>query len=228
MKVEFFPCLIEEVWGLDLAIHDERATVQDLIEAIQPWCDDNQIYKAYLAEKQGPCRGCPINCCRECFVLPDAISFGWLHESLGVTPTEFIKRYFDQELLSKGLPRLRSSPCIFLKEGLCTVYPHRTLICRLYICTPMTDEAQTMVYGVVAAGIGEFIRLAEEQGLLNIQGANVAWSGYEKMMLELIRFEADRADNPFRGARDYQSIPLRSFCSEADWQVLTQKKITSK
>ena len=225
MKAEFFPCRIEEVWGLDLDICDSEATVQDLIEAIQPWCDDEQIHKLYLEERQGACKGCAVNCCRECFVLPDAISFRWLQEYLGLETAEFFQQYFDPELLAKGLPRLRSSPCVFLQEGLCTVYPYRTLICRLYICTPMSDEAQTLVYGVVAAGIGEFLRIAQTEGYLNpTEDSLTSWSGYEKMMMELIRSEAQRLDNPFRGAGQYHEVPLRSFCTESEWKILISKR----
>lgn len=229
MKAEFFPCQIEGVWGLDLAIRDSKATVQDLIEAIQPWCDDEQIHKLYMEGYQGACRGCAVNCCRECFVLPDAISFRWLQEHLRLEPAEFIRQYFDPECLGKGLPRLNSSPCIFLREGLCTVYPYRTLICRLYICTPMSDEAQTLVYGTVAAGIGEFLRQAQTAGYLSKaeeageagRTGPAAWLGYEKMMLELVQAEAERPDNPFRGALKYEEVPLRAFCTEAEWQRLT-------
>ncbi len=222
MKAEFFPCQIERVWGLDLAIRDPKASVQDLIEAIQPWCDDEQIHKLYMEGYQGACRGCAVNCCRECFVLPDAISFRWLQKHLCLEPAEFIRQYFDPERLAKGLPRLQSSPCIFLREDLCTVYPYRTLICRLYICTPMTDEAQTLVYGTVAAGIGEFLRIAQNEGYLpKTEEAGTAWSGYEKLMLELIQAEAERLDNPFRGALKYEEVPLRALCTEAEWQTLT-------
>ena len=222
MKAEFFRCQIEGVWGLDLAIRDPGATVLDLIEAIQPWCDDEQIHKLYLEGYQGACRGCAVNCCRECFVLPDAISFRWLQEHLRLEPAEFIRQYFDPELLAKGLPRLQSSPCIFLRDGLCTVYPYRTLICRMYICTPMADEAQTLVYGTVAAGIGEFLRQAQTEGYLpKAEKAGTAWSGYEKMMLELVQAEAERLDNPFRGALKYEEVPLRAFCTEDEWKKLT-------
>jgi Fe-S-cluster containining protein len=225
MKVEFFSCRIEEVWGLDLAINHPEATVFDLIEAVQPWCDDEQIHKQYMEENQGACKGCAANCCRESFVLPDSISFQWLSEYLDLEPADFIRQYFDPELLAKGLPRLQGSPCVFLREGLCSVYPYRTLICRLYICTPMSDEAQTLVYGVVAAGIGEFLRLAQTEGYLDLAtDIPIAWSGYEKMMMELIQSEAQRSDNPFRGAHKYQEIPLRSFSNQSDWKLLTGKR----
>ncbi|NLK52027.1 MAG: hypothetical protein GX295_06245 [Syntrophomonadaceae bacterium] len=220
MKVEFFPRDIEGVWGLDLVVRNQQATVQDLIEAIQPWCDDEQIFKAYLEQKRGACKGCAVNCCRECFVLPDIISFRWLQAYLGLSPAEFLQQYFDPELLAQGLPRLRSSPCIFLQEGLCTVYPYRTLICRLYICTPMTDAAQNIVYAVVAAGIGEFYRLAKQEGYLPQKHGATLQGGYERMLQELVQFESERTDNPFREALNYGEIQLRSFCSDTLWRAV--------
>ena len=225
MKAEFFLCPIEGVWGLDLAIRDPKATVQDLIEAIQPWCDDEHIHKLYMEGYQGACRGCAVNCCRECFVLPDAISFRWLQEHLRLEPAEFIRQYFDPERLAKGLPRLKSSPCAFLREDLCTVYPYRTLICRLYICTLWPMKPKPWSTGQWPP-IGEFLRIARTEGYLPkaeeaVEARSAACTGYEKLMLELIQGEAERPDNPFRGALKYEEVSLRAFCTEAEWQRLT-------
>ncbi|NPV90928.1 MAG: YkgJ family cysteine cluster protein [Firmicutes bacterium] len=210
MKVLFNPVPIDGKTGLDLEVSDQSATVADLLDAIQPWCADGSIHKQYLEESRGSCEGCLVNCCRECLVVPDIVAFHRLSREFGLDTRGFIDRFIDPEQLRLGLPSLRSSPCVFLRDRICTVYQSRTLICRLYICTPMTSGASDVVYRVIAAGMGGFIRLAREAGLL---GAGLApgSTGYGRLLWDLVQPEAVRPDNPFHRASSYHEVPLQPF-----------------
>lgn len=226
MKVQFIPSRIEEKTGLDLAVHDETASVEDLLTAVQPWCADGTIYKQYLEKKSGDCAGCAVNCCRECLVVPDLISFDMLRKSLAVDSREFFASYIDQEYLKQGLPRLRSSPCVFLKDRLCSVYRSRTLICRLYICTLMTSRASDIIYSVIAAGIGEFMRFAREEGQL-AEEARPPGGSYTGMLYDLVHPESIRLDNPFRGVWSYREVPLSPFLKGAGRGIMVGEKARS-
>ena len=210
MKLYFYPRRIEGKTGLELTITDSSATVEDLVEAIQPWCTDLYIYKQYLKENRGSCEGCPVNCCRESLVIPDIVSFQRLCQVLGVEGEEFFARYIDPEMLKQGLPRLKSSPCVFLDDRLCSVYHSRTLICRLYLCTPISDSASSLLYRVIAAGTGEFIRWARLEGVIPKE-ARPGGAGYNRMLWDLIYPESINPYNPFQGVSSYQEVPLKHF-----------------
>lgn len=212
MSVRFVPKTIQGRTGLDLQLESADATVQDLLTAVQPWCDDDRIHKQYLPGAYGSCAGCAVNCCRQCFVVPDLISFHRLARATGRTAEQFTAECFDPDLLTQGLPRLKSGPCLFWREsdGLCTVYASRTLICRLYLCTPLTDSASQVVYGVVQAGMGAFVRWARQHKLIP-RSAQTPAGGYAGMLARAIEQAADWEGNPFHGAAGYEDVELRSF-----------------
>lgn len=210
MKLYFYPCRIEGKIGLELAITDPSATVEDLVEAIQPWCADQYIYKQYLNENRGSCEGCPVNCCRESMVIPDVVSFQRLCRTLEVEAEEFFARYIDPEMLKQGLPSIKSSPCVFLNDKLCSVYQSCTLICRFYLCTLISDRASSLLYRVIAAGTGEFIRWARSTGRIPAE-ARPSEKGFNRMLWDLIHPESISPDNPFQGVSSYQEVPLKHF-----------------
>ena len=210
MKLSFTLAIIDGKKGIDLEIYDKTASVQDLLDAIQQWCDDGEIFKAYLPEEKGSCCGCPVNCCRECYVIPDAVSFYQWESYLGMPAAELVEYCLDADCLSRGIPRLRSSPCLFLQDRLCQIYPYRTLICRLYICTLMSDRASEVVYRVAAAGQGELVRRLRQEGYL-LPAVQPGGAGYEQQLMRVIEAEAERADNPFKNAESYAEVPLAPF-----------------
>lgn len=210
MKVSFVLRMIAGKKGIDLEVYDPTASVQDLLDAIQKWCDDEEIFKAYLVEERGSCRGCPVNCCRECYVIPDAVSFYQWGDHLRMTGEDLVHYCLDADCLARGIPRLRSSPCLFLKDNLCQIYPYRTLICRLYICTVMSDRASEVVYRVVAAGQGELVRRLRQDGYLPA-AVLPGGAAYEQQLMRLVEVEAKRADNPFNGVNSYTEVPLAPF-----------------
>ncbi|NPV27942.1 MAG: hypothetical protein HPY81_11055 [Firmicutes bacterium] len=218
--------------GLALVISDATASLQDLLDAIQPFSDDSTIYKEYLIDQHGTCRGCRINCCRQSFVIPDRVSFNNLINYFRLSPVEFLARYADPHKLSYGLPRFRSGPCVFLKDAMCTIYPYRPLICQLYLCTPMDGDTGELIYSVVSAGIAELIRYGQEQGFLPAWSTSSASScglpsqgsptGYDRMFIKIIERWADNSSNPFCQVNSYTEIRLRDVCPPETWLRLVQ------
>lgn len=225
MKIKFEIQDIKGKKGLRLIVLDPTASVQDLLDAIQPFSDEVSIHKDYLEDGHGTCRGCQVNCCRESFVIPDIISFHGLLDYLQLTAVDFLDGYFDAHKVKNGLPRLISGPCIFLKEDICSVYPYRTLICQLYICTPMTGDTEELVYSVVGAGIGELIRNGREQAFLPAwpDENNCGWqlssalTGYDRIFVKLLEQWVDHPANPFRDAKSYAEVKLKAVCPPDTW-----------
>lgn len=208
-KVELY----QEVEGgrLGLGLHVEAsATVQDLLDTWQPLCDDQTIYKSYAEGNYASCRGCQLNCCNTAYVIPDLIAFKKMAASLEMEPGDFISRYFQAEKLEVGLLRLQPNPCTFLEENVCTVYPVRSLICRLYICTRLLGDTEELIYKVAWAGAAATqIYAAQNRLLPNHVSLGSSFDRLFTRLLEEYRHHPGVAS--FLQARDYSDISLYHF-----------------
>ncbi len=85
------------------------------------------------------CRGCEDNCCVSFFQHHTHIEWAYLWQGLQALPQEQRERYLERarlnvelcrEALARGeLPRVM---CPLNDDGLCGVYAHRLMICRLH------------------------------------------------------------------------------------------------
>lgn len=76
--------------------------------------------------------------------------------------------------------------CVFLRQGMCTIYPHRPLTCRLYICN-----------------MGERLELLQER--IATEGT---WNAYESLGWAA---GADLSHNAFRTAGRQMDLKLSAF-----------------
>ncbi len=81
--------------------------------------------------------------------------------------------------------------CLFLEDGLCSIYPCRPLACRLYVCHT-GDELTVLHEAVVTQGTWHFY-------------AALGWLP-----------EEDLSYNPFVGAENYAEVALADFLVSGD------------
>lgn len=117
-KIEVYQTVEDGIVKLGARVNDPEANVADLLEAWQPLCDDESIYKIYGHNHYSACKGCPNNCCDTAYVIPDLISFRNMAAQLQVTEPEFIQDCFDQDKWALGLLKIKSNPCIFAGAAL--------------------------------------------------------------------------------------------------------------
>lgn len=191
--------------GLGIEILDRNASLADLLNAWEPCADDPALIKKY-ADDSHVCRGCLNNCCNAAFVVPDLISFKAIWRQSGLSLPDFLHRYFEPDRFARGILRL-NSPCPFLLDRVCTVYPVRSLICRFYLCVNIQGATEEFIYSIVTAGVAATARYLAEQGMpLAAQGGI---TGYDRILLDLIEQNMDRpASEAFLRASSYQDIAL--------------------
>lgn len=188
---------------------DQDATLADLLQVWEPLADDPGIAKKYATEN-GFCKGCRNNCCNEAFVVPDLISFKAMCRLTGKTPQEFLDWACEPEWIKKGIPRLRSRPCLFLIDHKCTVYPVRSLICRFYLCSDIVGETEELIYSAVTAGMSATFCWLQEQGLLHQSTRGL--TSYDRSLLELVEsYRRSPAALQFLEASSYQDVALKHF-----------------
>ncbi|MBI5556713.1 MAG: hypothetical protein HY885_03675 [Deltaproteobacteria bacterium] len=85
------------------------------------------------------CTGCPDNCCDSYFQHHTYTEWAYLWEGLSALPREkkeyFIARATDYERESETMLAREQRPqimCPINEGGLCALYPHRMMICRLH------------------------------------------------------------------------------------------------
>lgn len=218
--------------GLDVQVLSERATVHALLMALQAPADDPRVLKPYHKERYAKCEGCTYNCCKSNDITVDLIAAEALSARLGLDLKHFSDSYL--KLISDiPYPELKRRPCPFLRENRCTVYHERALICRLYLCTPMTDRLEKLRCAVLLAG-----EAALRQRLVGLGLGPSTWQApvvKENLRLRYAKGELNHADwleqseqlailldrNPFRTGKSYADILLRDCCTKGLWATLT-------
>lgn len=186
------------------------AAVQDLLDAWQPLCDDQTIYKSWAEGNYASCKGCQLNCCSTAYVIPDLVSFKRMAASLQLDHSELVARYFQAEKLEAGLMRLQPNPCLFLVDNICTIYSLRSLICRLYLCTRLLGATEELIYKIAWTGAAATQVFAEQNGLLPPRTGAV--SSFDHLFINLLEeYRHHPGVESFLHARDYSDIPLHLF-----------------
>ena len=92
---------------------------------------DSIVHESYeIVSSQIDCRQC-ANCCKIVSPLLKPGDIKRLATHLGLSVEEFIDEYLAEDEESEG-HRFKSTPCPFLDNNLCTVYPQRPGDCRSY------------------------------------------------------------------------------------------------
>jgi len=148
--------------GYDLVITNQRASVQDYLDALNKAMGDLPLSRS--RKKAAQCAGCDL-CCAERAPLtwPDVLR---LEEHLG--PGENLQRLLDRvghiavdgPVVDITLRREEDGRCFFLdrKKRLCTIYAARPLVCQTFICCPVTSRAAEVRKWVVNLGEDELVR----------------------------------------------------------------------
>lgn len=232
-RVELTPIEIEGEIGLDVRIHDPLATVSDLLDAMQTPTDDPGIFKPHHKQRYGRCEGCVNNCCKSNDIVVDLVAAEAMAAQAGVSLREFAGSHLriDKDLL---FPELRKRPCPFLDANRCSVYHERALICRLYLCTPMTDRLERLRCAVLLMG-----EAALRQRLVELELAPAAWQAaalyiqlktrYKSGELSTERWQEEReqlelllARNPFADGSGYDQVRLIDCCTDELWDRLME------
>lgn len=230
-RVELVPVDIEGETGLDVVLHDYEATVADLLASMQAPADDPAVFKPYHRQRYGRCEGCVTNCCRSNDINVDLVAAEAIAARLGLNVRQFALGYLrmnDDPLY----PELRKRPCPFLIANRCSVYQERALICRLYLCTPMTDRLEKLRCAVLLAGEAALRQRLVELGLAPSSWAESALRSrlharYRAGELDDERWheEQDQLEllltrNPFADGARYEQVRLKDCCTHLLWEML--------
>lgn len=210
-KLEVYQTSENGIVKLGLKVWDRTASLADLLECWQPLCDDETIFKAYGQGHHAACKGCPNNCCNTAYVIPDLISFRKIAANLHISEPQFVQDWFEPDKLALGLLKLKANPCIFLQEGICSIYPLRSLICRFYICTELTPDTEQLIYFIAWSGAAATQIYARQQGYLPAPAAS-GYTSFDRFFIELADACQDLPGvKAFFAADDYRDIPLEYF-----------------
>jgi len=158
------------------------------------------------------CKGCINSCCLSPYIMPDLISFQKMALHLNLDYADLLDGYFDRAGVEKTIPRLKSNPCIFWKDNLCTIYSLRSLTCRFYMCSNIEAWTEELIYSISWTSIAATVQFARQKGLLN-QNIN-STSSFEYACQKIIDHYCNDNVKWFMNARDYNDIPLRPFIDE--------------
>ncbi|MDD4802532.1 MAG: YkgJ family cysteine cluster protein [Syntrophomonas sp.] len=208
-NIEVYNAMENGKLGIGISVNGP-ATVKDLLDVWQTLCDDESIFKQYAEGNYALCKGCKLNCCSTAYVIPDLVSFKKMAFHLGLDYAAFIAGYFQQEKRDAGILRLKPNPCVFLRDNICSIYKVRSLICRLYICTPLLGDTEELIYKIAWTGAAATQIFALQNGLTT--GVGGALSSFDRLFAHLLdEYKNSEGVKSFLQARDYQDVPLQHF-----------------
>ncbi|MGI6468132.1 MAG: YkgJ family cysteine cluster protein [Syntrophomonadaceae bacterium] len=212
-QVQVYYCNNPDNEGIALQI-GPGASLNDLLAAWQPLCDESAYGKKYASNLDQSCRGCTHNCCDTAYVIPDLIAFKKMAGHLGCTYKALVDNYFQPEKRDIGLLRMIPNPCVFLHNRLCSIYPIRALICRFYLCSTLRGDTEQLIYYISSLGMTATHVFARQEGLLAERPGAI--SSMDRLFLELFKqYAADPLLQYFLDAEEYEDIPLYPFMERA-------------
>jgi Fe-S-cluster containining protein len=224
LQVRVFSKQFKNGTGYDIRIEDESATVQDYLDAINHYIDDEKLVRG---ENLTVCKGCDA-CCRERLpltyidvlniqqapVVRAAISGGQppLLEFL----VKFAHVYVEGPAVDITFGRKLHGGCIWLEEegGCCGNYAWRPLVCQSFICSPSTKKARELRSAIINQGMDELVR----QAILAAGRAGIPMIMHEAYDPALD--PADWPENPFSGKARYDEVLLGELCNRQLWGEL--------
>lgn len=206
-------------YGYDLVIADESATVQDYLDALNQAIEEYSFTRG--RNKISSCRGCDL-CCAERAPLT-AIDLYNINDYLKVCD-ESLQKTLDRigYIMVNGpavditLRRGEDERCIFLgrKNGLCTIYSARPLVCQTFICCPSSTKAARLREIIVNYGEDELVR----QWLW--QAVELGYpSGFHEGFRPKINLK-DWKPNGFSAKRNYREVKIKEISPPNLWKQL--------
>lgn len=221
-RVELVPLPVEGEMGLDVIITDRTASVGDLLRVMQHPADDPRVYKPLHRSRYGVCAGCLYNCCKSNDIPIDLLSAQMIAHRQGITLRKFMRIYLRSDE-SVMFPELRIRPCPFLIDNRCGVYEERALVCRLYLCTPMSDRLEKLRACVLLMGNGALREIMVRESL-----ATRRWreSELQKMVARASdpEWESDMLNrilhrNPYLLDAGHDEVKLLDCCPDSLWRL---------
>lgn len=210
-KVEMYTSVENDKSAVGVKINDNSANLADLLDTWQVLADNPEVFKLYQEDNHGTCKGCRANCCSNPYIIPDLISFKKTAALLKMDYESFTRTYFEKDKLGVGLMRLKSNPCVFLQNNMCSIYPYRSLICRFYLCSNIMGDTEELIYKIAWTGIAATQVFAEERKLFHYDN-NLGHSSFDRMFFKLIEEYRYKPElKLFFTAQDYTEIPLKPF-----------------
>ena len=192
----------------DLEVSDLTATVADYEATVSRILAEANARKTYGDH----CAGCSI-CCggRLPLTVVDLYRLKFAGLGMSLPLNRWVAEYGVVEKrngcvdITLRLDEYETCALWNREDGLCSVYQSRPLICRTYICAPLSWRAGELRGQIVNAGEDELVRML---GLVN-------------------RSDEPETNEPFSGILDYGGVYLRDICSDRLWRSLTKigKKI---
>ncbi len=208
-------CLVNGKPGYDLTIHDELATVQDYIAAME---NAIEILPLFLHRKKAnKCAGC-AECCKDAILL-NWVDVMMIREQLSINQVAKIRIRENDFAIGIILSEEKEMFCSFLDRtnNLCTIYPVRPLVCRVYVCAPSTKTAFDIRNHIIHKGQEDLIRRwvsqVQEWGEFLFEkfdrekGVNV-YHGFSK----------DWPPNAFSGKSNYNEVLLKDLLPAELWE----------
>jgi len=202
--------------GIDIQISDEHATVQDYYQAL----DEYILSGSYQRQRAitTSCEGCDI-CCQERAPLT-SVDVMVLKEQVApeLTINDFLKRYgyinINGPVVDISLARDGYERCLFLspETGKCRHYQTRPLVCRTYICTPLSPRAKKLRQSVVNSGMDELVRLT----LTNAEDGKYPVHEAEDPDVT----QEDWTESMWTGKSLYSQLKLRDILTDQLWTEL--------
>ncbi|WP_066635028.1 YkgJ family cysteine cluster protein [Desulfolucanica intricata] len=205
--------------GYDLEITDERATVQDYLNALNEAIIRASLFRSRTKVRK--CEGCDL-CCAERVPLTwiDICRLREIMKHRSATIQKVLDKYgyivVDGPVVDIMLRRSQDNRCSLLdrSKGLCTIYHIRPLVCQTFICCPLSRRAERLREAVVNKGEDELVRM----WLLEARAEHkkpLIHEGYRPRP-EL----RDWPPTPFAGCTNYNEVYLKSLCSKSLWTEL--------
>lgn len=210
-RVRVFPFRKGGANGYDLSVTSPDATVEDYLVAV-----DSALRRLPLTLSRNAsmrCQGCAA-CCEERVPLT-SIDLLQLTRRSGPNDDLFTQV---ADVVVKGrtvdivLKRNEQGRCLFLDaaKGLCRVYRSRPLVCRTFVCCPVSARARELRGAVTNAGEDELVRL---------------WLEKQPPPPGIIR--ADWYPGVFTGRLSYKEVRLRDLVQPSLWRRLFEKRKSS-
>ncbi|ABO50687.1 protein of unknown function UPF0153 [Desulforamulus reducens MI-1] len=211
MKVKVF---IKNKDVYDLQILDETASVQDYLDAINKFIDENT---------NPPCRGCD-ECCWERIPLTSIDVLNYINQLGGALVLDnewplldFLDQYTyiyaEGGAVDISLGFTQEGACHFLdqEQHICGSYTARSLVCQSFICMESTKSAQDFRSELVNTGMDELVRLWMSQ----CKDAGIRLFYHEEYQAS--PQGEDYPENGFTGKKTYKDVLLKEVCSLEVW-----------
>lgn len=217
MKVHVFLAHFDDAIGYDLEINDDKASVQDYLDAL------NQFQENHV----DACKGCD-GCCYERIPLTSIDVHRYLEDpeilkALCDCPTplsSFIKNFCHVKaqgpVIDISLKRNPDLSCLFLDrtEKICRNHLSRSFVCQSFVCLPHSEKAGQLRDILLNSGeddlVHRYLLEAEKKGEFLVIHENNNASPSLK----------DYPENVFTGKTHYREIYIKDVLPKALWQEL--------